>query len=152
VSRRIVISRQTSRDGTPHEPASASAQTSRNLSNAALTIGFCRGVATPWSCASLLRATRTEPTNRLGLRLHDLNLAIPSAVMFRRSLFRLSLVNWPMLPTSKSRSCELCSGRLRQRGAMSGRFRGRKLVRSGRYSKSFFAGVQCFMVMPPLTL
>ena len=51
--------------------------------------------------------------------------------------------------TSRKRS----SGRSRRRGTIvSGRFRARKLVGSGRYSKCFFAGVQCFADHDPARL
>jgi hypothetical protein len=65
-------------------PANASMQTSRNLSNAALTIGsaavshtrrHARQGFVPW-----LRANARPTDKLLGLNLHGLNLAIPSAV------------------------------------------------------------------------
>ena len=117
---------------------------------AALTLGLTAVLQTP-----VMRATapyKCAPTDeRLGMNGGD-----PVCRLFRLSLsgFR-SLLGLRCQPLG-AELLKACSGHSRRRGTIiSGRFRGRKLVGSGRYSKCFFAGapnafcgVQCFALMP----
>ncbi len=88
-----------------------------------------------------MRATapyKCAPTDeRLGMNGGD-----PVCRLFRLSLSGFRSLAGPALPTSGSRTPnKACSGHSRRRGTIiSGRFRGGKLVGSGRYSKCFFAG------------
>jgi hypothetical protein len=98
----------------------------------------------------LLRSMRADP-----MKLHGPTFTVCSLTSRSKCgdpvcrPIRLSLSTWPALLTAGTQPLELCSGRSGQRGTLiSGRFRAGKLVGSGQYSKSFFAGVQCSGLMP----
>ena len=102
---------------------------------------LCR--RSPTLTARNISSMRAKPMKLLGL-----NLTIPFAVRsggccFRLSLFRLS---FSLACAAKPLEAELRALRLRGT-VVSGRFRARKLVGSGRYSKYFFAEAQCPAIM-----
>jgi hypothetical protein len=117
---------------------------------------------TPSVMYSVMRASfridarRTDETSRLnfhGLNIRALNPAILYAVQsgFRYPAIacQLPLVSGLRCQPFGANSWSSAPGLSGQRGTLiSGRFRGRKLVGSGRYSKCFFAGVQCSPFMP----
>ena len=137
-----------------------SAHCSQNsLGASTVVINLCRGalvnVTNPWQYSPHQRCRRCVANPRYARHLTDarrtdgtlgLNLAIPSAVRsgFRSSGFRLlGLRCLPLGATLRAFKAA--------RHHLSGRFRSRKLVGSGRYSKCFFcrffAGGQYFRII-----
>jgi len=98
-------------------------------------------VANPSWRAPFINARKTDETSRS--ESDD-----PVCRPIRRFLFRLSLfrLSFHLACAAKPLGAELRASRLRGT-IVSGRFRARKLVGSSRYSKCFFAGVQCFAIM-----
>jgi hypothetical protein len=99
-------------------------------------------VANPRCAPKFIKAHKTDETSRSE---SDDPVCRPiRLLLFRFSLFRLSSHLACAAETSRSKApgVQGCAAPI-----VSGRFRAGKLVGSRRYSKCFFAGVQCFAVM-----
>jgi hypothetical protein len=70
------------------------------------------------------------------------------AFAIQLSLIRLACAADLLEQTYWSQLLKSCSEAFRAARRLMGRFRGRKLVGSGQYSKCFFAGGRCLSLMP----